>query len=83
VELICLLLFLYILVIFARIAMSWFPLAPGGAAEGINNFLTVLTDPVLLPFRNLIPPIRAGGVAIDVSAIVLIIGIQILRAIIC
>lgn len=38
----------------------------------------VVTDPPVKALRRLIPPIRLGGVALDVSILVLFIGIQFL-----
>jgi YggT family protein len=79
-ELVCTLLLLYLIVIFGSIALSWFPLEPGGAAESVWRVLRTLTDPVLEPLRRLIPPI--GGV-IDISPIVVIVAISVLRGIVC
>uniref|UniRef100_UPI0025E5E888 YggT family protein n=1 Tax=uncultured Corynebacterium sp. TaxID=159447 RepID=UPI0025E5E888 len=38
----------------------------------------VVTDVLVKPVRRLIPPIRLGGVAIDVSILVLFFGLSIL-----
>ncbi|MDN5683867.1 MAG: YggT family protein [Corynebacterium sp.] len=38
----------------------------------------VLTDFVVRPLRRVIPPLRLGGVALDVSVLVLFFGISIL-----
>ena len=38
--------------------------------------------PVILPIRKVIPPLRLGGAMLDLSPIVLLIAIQILRGII-
>lgn len=38
----------------------------------------VLTDVVVRPLRRVIPPLRLGGVALDVSVLVLFFGISIL-----
>ncbi len=47
------------------------------------DFLSRFIDPVLRPLRNAIPPVRIGGAALDLSPLVLIIGLQIARAVIC
>lgn len=49
--------------IFARILLSWFPANSGGQ---IRTFLIQLTEPVLAPFRRIIP--RIG--MMDISPIV-------------
>ncbi|MCJ7858614.1 YggT family protein [Corynebacterium kalidii] len=41
----------------------------------------VLTDFVIRPLRRVIPPLRLGGVALDVSVLVLFFGISILISI--
>jgi YggT family protein len=83
VEIICTLLFLYLLAIFVRIILSWFPIAPGGATEGVASFFYVITEPVMAPVRKLLPPLRLGGMGLDLSPIIVLFGIQIIRAIIC
>ena len=63
---------LYIFAIFARIVLSWFPLAPGGPMASVFSFLYTITEPVLGPLRRVIPPL--GG--FDLSPIVALIGLQ-------
>ena len=65
---------LYVLAIFGRIVLSWFPVSPGGAMASIFSFLYTITEPVLGPLRRVIPPL--GG--FDLSPIVAVIGLQIL-----
>lgn len=80
---ICTLLQLYLVAIFVRIVLSWFPLDPDGFMATVAGFLFVLTDPVLAPLRRALPAVRLGSVALDLSPIVVIIGIQILTGILC
>ena len=79
-EFLCTLVLLYTIAVFLVIVFSWFPVQPGGGADGIFRFLRRLTDPVLLPVRRLIPPI--GGV-VDVSPILVILALFFLRAVVC
>ncbi len=81
--LVCTLLGIYLLVLLVRIILSWIPVAPGGAMETVANLFYVLTEPVLGPLRRLLPPVRLGAMALDLSPIVVFFGIQILRAFIC
>jgi YggT family protein len=60
-------------------ARSWRP--AGAAAIGLEAVYTV-TDPPMKLLRRLIPPLRLGGVSFDMSVIVLLILIWILRAIV-
>ena len=63
-------------VLFPRALLSWFPAAPGSALASINSVLFRLTEPVLGPVRRLLPPVRAGGFGIDLSFIIVFLGIQ-------
>lgn len=81
--LICRLLQLYLLILFARIILSWFPLAPGSAMSTIYGFLHTLTEPVLAPLRRLIPPVGMGGMGLDLSPLIIFFGIIILQGFVC
>lgn len=81
IELVCTLAQLYLLAVFARIILSWFPPSPGGGGlNSVREFLFAITEPVLGPLRRIIPPLGMGGMALDLSPIILIIGVQILLA---
>jgi YggT family protein len=79
VAIICILLDLYVIILIGRAILSFFPIAPGGTMYQIASFLSMLTEPVLAPLRRIIPPLGM----FDLSFLVLVIGIQILRAAIC
>jgi YggT family protein len=76
-EILCVALQLYVFVIFGRVIMSWFPVTEGSALESIDTFLRMLTEPVLGPLRRAIPALRVGGMAIDLSPMILIFVIYI------
>jgi YggT family protein len=80
---VCLIGWLYLIAIFIRILLSWFPLDPDGFMATVGGFLYVVTDPVLVPLRRVIPPLRLGNVALDLSAVIAIIGLNILLTVIC
>ncbi len=82
-SIICYALTLYLIAIFGRILLSWFPLDPNGFWATAAGFLYLITDPVLGPLRRVIPSVRIGAVALDLSPIIAIIGIRILSGIIC
>jgi YggT family protein len=46
-------------------------------------FLDRLIYPLILPLRRILPPLRLGGAMLDLSPLVLIFGLQILRRFIC
>lgn len=82
-ELVCTLLRVYILVIIARMILSWFPIAPGTLMASVASFLYNVTEPLLGPLRRAIPPVRLGAMGLDLSPLIVIIGLQILAGIIC
>jgi len=45
--------------------------------------LTRLIEPVMRPIRSVIPPVRLGGAALDLSPLILIVGLNVLIYIIC
>lgn len=80
---ICLVLNIYLLALFARIILSWFPMTSEGALSSIYRLLFSVTEPVLGPLRSALPPVRMGGFALDLSPIIVIIVIQLLLGQIC
>ena len=79
-RLACLALSIYWLILFVRIIASWFPPPRyGSPLAPVMRTVYALTDPILRPLRNLIPPLRAGFMAIDFSPIIVFIGIAVLR----
>ncbi len=77
-DLICLLLFIYQWVIFARILMSWIRIEPGTPVASIYSVVFNLTEPVLGPLRRAIPPMRMGMAALDLSPIIVFVAIMII-----
>jgi YggT family protein len=77
---------LYEFLILIRVLLSWLPGLTGGAGNvnpyrrapdhPIIRVLNRITDPVLEPLRRLIPPV--GG-AIDISPVVALIVLEIVR----
>jgi YggT family protein len=78
VEVICYLLLAYFLALLLRVVMSWFPLQPDGVGAQFYGLTMTLTEPVLGPLRRVLPPLRLGTVALDLSPIVLFFGLRIL-----
>jgi YggT family protein len=61
----------YLVLIFIRIIMSWIPRIPyNRALAGFLKFVTDVTDPYLNLFRRILPPVRMGPGALDLSPIV-------------
>jgi YggT family protein len=74
---------LYYLILIVRIILSWVPQLPE-PIQPIANGVRAVTDPVLRPFRNLLPPVRIGMAALDLSPIILFLLLSIVvRPIVC
>lgn len=48
---------LYVLVMIGRAVLSWFPVSSESPLNGVRRVVFALTEPVLAPFRRLIPPV--------------------------
>jgi YggT family protein len=73
----------YMILIFARILLSWIPRIPYNPVLGsVIEFIQQVTDPYLRIFRRIIPPMGGGGFALDLSPIIAIIVLIIARSII-
>jgi YggT family protein len=73
---------LYVILIFGRIILSWFPMSPGSALGPVNGFLYRVTEPVLGPVRRILPPVRLGAVGLDLSPFIVLVGLQILAGLV-
>ncbi|MBI2168951.1 MAG: YggT family protein [Actinobacteria bacterium] len=82
-NLVCAFLTVYYVVLFARIIISWFPVEPGSPIAAIHRILYDVTEPVLAPVRGLVPPVRTGPMAFDLSPIIVFIALIILQRAIC
>ncbi|MFN8035912.1 MAG: YggT family protein [Acidimicrobiia bacterium] len=78
-EILCYLVTAYTVVVFVRIVLSWIPISPTSGAAQLVRLVYDLTEPVMGPLRRVIPP--AG--MIDLSPTVLIIGLFVLRGVVC
>lgn len=81
-SIICPLIWLYSVVLFGSIILSWFPMEPGSGLERVHLALRSVTEPVLGPVRRLLPPLRIGAGAIDLSPIIVIFGLRLIQVII-
>jgi YggT family protein len=64
----------YVAIIIVRILLTWFPTV--GWVQQVTSSLSVVTDPYLNLFRNLVPPV--GG--FDLSTILAVIVLQVVQS---
>lgn len=73
-SLLCTLSKLYLVVLFARILLSWFPISPGTPLASVFSFVYALTEPVLGPVRRVMPPVGMGAMGgLDLSPLIVIL----------
>lgn len=81
-SIVCLLINVYLFVVLIRILMSWVPPTPGTTYESVYQAFDRVTEPVLAPIRAVLPPVRMGAMALDLSPIVVfVVGTLLVRAI--
>jgi YggT family protein len=68
---------IYLMALFARIILSWFPLSPNGVMASVFSFLYTITEPVLGPIRRMLPPVGVGGMGLDLSPLIVILLLQV------
>jgi YggT family protein len=72
----------YFYAVLAWVILSWIPTSSDHPLGRVNVFLDRIIYPVILPLRRVIPPVRLGGGMLDLSPIVLLIGIRLLIALV-
>ena len=77
IDLLITLLTIYFYAVFAWVILSWIRVSSTHPLGRIQVFLDRIIYPVILPIRRVIPPLRIGGGALDLSPIILLIAIQI------
>ena len=78
-EILCTLITIFVVVLFVRAVLSWFPVRPGSGLAQVNRVLVDLTEWALAPVRRIVPQVGM----IDISFMVLVFGLLILRGVIC
>ncbi len=82
-DIICILLTVYWLILIVRVLASWFPVPSSGPMRTLFNLVYDLTEPLLRAVRGTIPPMRMGAMGLDLSPIIIFIVLGILRTYIC
>ena len=73
----------YVILIFARIVISFVPRMPYRPwLRSVLDFVTETTDPYLNFFRRFLPPIGGGGLALDLSPMIGLIVLFVAEAIV-
>ena len=75
-----------VVILIARFVIDWVQVLarswrPSGIVLVICEFVYTITDPPLRALRRVIPPLRLGSVALDLSPMVLLIALWVLQGI--
>jgi YggT family protein len=82
-DVVCILLTVYWVILLIRILSSWFPVPLSGPIRTALDLVYAVTEPVLRPIRGMLPPMRMGAMAFDLSPIIVFVVIQVLQFSIC
>jgi YggT family protein len=80
VEIVRGILFVYWVIILIRVILSYFPAPASTIVRTLEKVVFALTEPVLAPLRRIIPPLRLGGMAMDLSPMIVILLLAVLSA---
>ncbi len=73
VRILCTVTDIFIICMFIRIILSWFPLESGGIAAQAASVLYSVTEPVLGPIRRMLPPVGVGDMGFDLSPMIVLL----------
>jgi YggT family protein len=84
-EVLCVVVTVATILLFVRVILSWAELLGfrrpyAGPFRAILDLLDDVTEPALRPLRALIPPIRAGGIGLDLSILIAFVILAVLRS---
>jgi YggT family protein len=79
-QVICIALTIYWVILFVRILLSWFPPPVSGLGRTLYDIVHDLTEPVLGLVRGLLPPVRMGTMGLDLSPIVVFVALGVVQA---
>ena len=73
----------YTILIFLNVLISWVPRMPyNRVLRVVLDFIKETTDPFLNLFRRILPPLGGGGFALDLSPMIAIVVLVVLRALV-
>lgn len=71
----------YFIVLFVRVILTWFPIDPSTFIGKVAHVLQQVTEPLLAPIRKILPPVRIGSSALDISPLVVLVLLSIVISI--
>jgi len=74
----------FVLLLLARLLLDWAGVLATGP-QWVSRARTLThagTEPVIAPVRRVVPPLRLGGLSIDLAFTIVLLGVLVLRAIV-
>lgn len=79
----CYLIQIYTLVVIARLVLGWFTIPAGGGLASAYQVIFTVTEPVLAPVRSVVRPVQIGSMALDLSAMIVLLGLMLVSSFVC
>ncbi|HXY42774.1 MAG TPA: YggT family protein [Acidimicrobiales bacterium] len=72
----------FLLCLFVRVILSYFPISHGTPMAGVQRVVGAVTDPILAPVRKVVPPVTLGGGGVlDMSPVIVFVIVFILLSV--
>lgn len=83
IELLCVALRIYSLAVLAWVILSWVRIPSTHPLAKVTLFLDRIIYPLILPLRRVLPGIRMGPAMLDLSPLVLLLGLSLVQRALC
>ena len=80
---VCIALQAFSVVLFAWVVLQWIPVDDEHPIGRLRSAMGLVIRPILAPVRALVPPVRMGSVAIDLSPLIVILAASLLASFLC
>ncbi len=80
---VCILILAFQFVFLLRMVLSFFPIREGTVPATVRELAMAATEPVVFPLRRSLPPLPGAMAGFGVAELVVLIGLQIIGAIVC
>lgn len=80
---VCILILAFQFVFLLRMVLSFFPIRDGTVPATVRELAMAATEPVVFPLRRSLPPLPGALAGFGIAELVVLIGLQIIGAIVC
>ncbi len=82
-RILCILIQAFTFVFLLRMVLSFFPIKEGTLPATVRELAVAATDPLVFPLRRSLPPLPGVMAGFGIAELVILIGLQIVGAIVC